>query len=166
VPPPPVPPVSSKLQNARTRARRFNSLNNSITAEASKTLSNIEKRLGDASINSNNNSNSSNEPTKKALELANKLERAVSSKPQTPQQPVQYIKLTNGTTYKFIEITDDNKAKVQKLDRVTKTWGPIEDLSDEQVVGFTEVKCPPSQAGGRRTCRRRAQKKYKKTRKA
>jgi hypothetical protein len=169
VPPPSVPPVSSKLQNARTRARHFNSLNNSITKEASPTLANIKRSLRDASTNSNsNNSNSNNsnntKPIKKALKLANALEGAVSSKPQTPQtpqQPVQYIKLVNGTTYKFIEITDDNKAKVQKLDRVTKTWGSIEDLPDEQVVGFTEVKCPPSQAGGKRTTRRRIVKHHR-----
>ena len=143
--------------------------NNSLSGNSFQTLGMIERGIGVSSQTPAilpNPEQSDKKLFKNIHETATQFETAVSGKPATPQQSVQYIKLVNGTTYKFIEITDDNKAKVQKLDRVTKTWGPIEDLSDEQVVGFTEVKCPPSQAGGRRTRRRRRQRKQRKTRKA
>ena len=162
---------SFEEQSASVNAPQPNN-SNSITAGASNTLANIERRLGanNKSVLYPTNSTQSNENLFRSIHTtANELKRVASGKPQNKQneqQPVQYIKLVNGTTYKFIEITNDNKAKVQKLDRITKTWGAIEDLTDEQVAGFTEVKCPPSQAGGRRTRRHRRQRKQRKTRRA
>ena len=83
------------------------------------------------------------------------------------EQHAKYIQtMPDKIVYKIVDIdTSNDTAKVLPLDRVTKMWGPVEQLTKEQINSSRIVDCN-SQAGGRRTCRRRPQRKHRKTRRA
>lgn len=175
-------PVVTKMYQNTRRNGNMNTLeeqsvpvqmhNNNLTKKALKTLNNIESGIGGTNQTPNqtppvspNSEESDEELLKKMHNTVRQIENAVSGKPATPQQPEQYIKLANGTTYKFIEIIDDT-VRAKELNRGTKTWGKVVELTGEDLEGSTEVRCPQPQAGGRRTRRRKAQRKHRKTRRA
>jgi len=83
------------------------------------------------------------------------------------EQHAKYIQtMPDKIVYKIVDInTSNDTAKVLPLDRVTKMWGPVEQLTKEQINSSRIVDCN-SQAGGRRTRRHRRQRKHRKTRKA
>jgi hypothetical protein len=111
------------------------------------------------------------------MDLLSKLEKQYNIIPKQNNNPRTRVETLNSTmkqkhakyiqtmpdkiVYKIVDIDISNDtAKVIPLDRVTKMWGPVEQLTKEQINSSRIVDCN-SQAGGRRTTRRRIVKHHR-----
>jgi len=97
----------------------------------------------------------------------NTRKRVETLKSTMEEKHAKYIQtMPDKTVYKVVDMDLSNEtAEVAPLNRTTKTWGPVEQLTKEQINSSRVVECN-SQAGGKRTRRRRPQRKHRKTRRA